>query len=263
MRKYEAGEYDDDARAADTLAGVRGEGRGARAAGRSPGARDRVFKKGREKRTLAERRAHIRDHRPAGISVARGCALMGVARSSCYAVPAGAPDETAIVAEIAGDLRGLSRLWLPPGRRRAAPSRPRGQRQEAAADPARAGPEPPAAAAPGGHHDERPWRPDLPQPRQRLRGARARPALGGGHHLRRHQGGLRLSRRRARRLVAARGRLRARPASRRPPHHRRARGGARRPPAAAGMPVPLRPRRAIQRPSRIARCSPRTASSAR
>ena len=65
-----------------------------------------------------------------------------------------------------------------------------------------------------------------------------------GHHLRRHQGGLRLSRRRARRLVAARGRLPARAASRRRPHHRRARGAARRPAATAGMPVPHRQRRA-------------------
>ena len=86
MRKYEAGEYDDDARAADTLQEFEAKVAALEQLVGRAGAGDRVFKKGREKRTLAERRAHIRDHRPAGVSVARGCALMGVARSSFYAV---------------------------------------------------------------------------------------------------------------------------------------------------------------------------------
>ena len=40
------------------------------------------LKRGSEKRTTAERRAHVRDHRPAGISVERGCTLMGLPRST-------------------------------------------------------------------------------------------------------------------------------------------------------------------------------------
>ena len=104
------------------------------------------LKRGREKRTLAEKRAHIRDHRPAGLSVERGCALMGVARSSFYAAPrrAGA---TPTRRGDPGDHRRLPALRLPPGRRRAPPSRPRGQCQEAAAADARARAQPPEPAA--------------------------------------------------------------------------------------------------------------------
>jgi hypothetical protein len=46
------------------------------------------FKGGSEKRTPAEKRDYIRDHRPRGLSVAEGCRLMGIARSTYYDVPA-------------------------------------------------------------------------------------------------------------------------------------------------------------------------------
>ncbi|MFW5661589.1 MAG: IS3 family transposase, partial [Oceanicaulis sp.] len=42
----------------------------------------------------------MRDQRPRGLSVRRGCELMGVARSSYYAEPEGKPDDAAILGEI-------------------------------------------------------------------------------------------------------------------------------------------------------------------
>ena len=69
-------------------AGVRGADRRARAAGRQAGAGDGVPKRGSAERTIAEKRAYIRDHRPRGLSVAEGCRLMGIARSTYYGAPA-------------------------------------------------------------------------------------------------------------------------------------------------------------------------------
>ena len=59
------------------------------------------LKRGSEKRTVAEKRAYIRDHRPRGLSVERGCALMGLPRST-YLRRAGRqkPSDAEIVAEI-------------------------------------------------------------------------------------------------------------------------------------------------------------------
>ena len=62
--------------------------RRARAVGRPSGARAGVFKRGSEKRTPAEKRDYIRDHRPRGLSIAEGCRLMGIARSTYYDAPA-------------------------------------------------------------------------------------------------------------------------------------------------------------------------------
>ena len=74
--------------------------RRAGAARRPAGAGDRVFKRGSERRTTAERRAHVRDDRPAGIPARRGCALMGLPRSTYYAAPKGPPPDEALVAEM-------------------------------------------------------------------------------------------------------------------------------------------------------------------
>ena len=68
--------------------GVRSADRRARAAGRPSGARAGVSKGGSEKRTPAEKRSYIRDHRPRGLSIAEGCRLMGIARSTYYDAPA-------------------------------------------------------------------------------------------------------------------------------------------------------------------------------
>ena len=188
---------------------------------------------------------------------------MGVARSSFYAVSSGAPDETAIVAEVRAICAGFPAYGY---RRVGAELRHRGRvvnAKKLRRNPARAGPEPPAAAAPGGHHDERPWQPDLPEPRQRLRGARARRALGERHHLRRHQGGLRLSRRRC--STPGRGAWSATrstgistPAS--PPP----RSAPPSPPAGRCRDACSTPTAGCSTPrSRTGRCSPPTASSAR
>jgi len=44
---------------------------------------------------VAEKRDYIRDRRPWGISVAEGCHLMGIARSTFYDRPAVSFDDTA------------------------------------------------------------------------------------------------------------------------------------------------------------------------
>jgi hypothetical protein len=48
------------------------------------GARDRVLKGGSPAKTVAEKRAYVRDRRPRGLSVAQGWGLMGIARSTYY-----------------------------------------------------------------------------------------------------------------------------------------------------------------------------------
>lgn len=58
-----------------------------------------LLKGGCGRETVAETRAYVRDHRPLGLIVARGCELTGIARSSFYAEPAAGPAEAA-VAEI-------------------------------------------------------------------------------------------------------------------------------------------------------------------
>lgn len=43
------------------------------------------------------KRAHVRDHRPDGLSIAEGCRLMGIARSTYYDAPTMGADDTALV----------------------------------------------------------------------------------------------------------------------------------------------------------------------
>lgn len=62
--------------------------------------RSSCLKGGCETRGLAEKRAWIRDHRPEGVTVERGCELMEVARSSFYADWRCARDDGAILARI-------------------------------------------------------------------------------------------------------------------------------------------------------------------
>ena len=97
VQKYEAGAFDDDAAAADMIQEY--EARIAaleRLVGKQ--ALELEFLKGAlRQRTAAEKRAYIRDHRPRGLSVAEGCRLMGIARSTYYDAPAVGRDDTAIV----------------------------------------------------------------------------------------------------------------------------------------------------------------------
>ena len=87
VAKYEAGAFDDDATAADVIQAY--EARIAaleRLVGRQ--ALELEFLKGGlEKRTPAEKRTYVRDHRPTGLGVAEGCRLMGIARSTYYDRP--------------------------------------------------------------------------------------------------------------------------------------------------------------------------------
>src|SRR5215218_1282706 len=74
-------------RGCDLARRLRGQDRDPRADGRPAGGRDRVLKGGSAARTIAEKRAYVRDRRPRGLSVAQGCRLMGIARSTYYGAP--------------------------------------------------------------------------------------------------------------------------------------------------------------------------------
>ncbi len=55
-----------------------------------------LLKGGSAARTPAARRAHVRDHRPRGLSVAKGCRLMGIARATFHDAPMMVVDDTAL-----------------------------------------------------------------------------------------------------------------------------------------------------------------------
>ena len=96
VKKLEIGAFDEDARAADLLQ----EYEAKIAALERMVPRNRVSKGGAEKRTAAKRREYIRLHRPYGISVAEGCRLMGLPRSTYYDAPPVKSDDAEIVANI-------------------------------------------------------------------------------------------------------------------------------------------------------------------
>ena len=184
------------------------------------GAGDRAAKGGFEARTPAEKRDYLRGHRPGGISVSRGCELMGLPRSTFYDAPpaprgrprarrpGSARSATSSNVTVIGGLgrRCATRAWwsiskklrrlmrehdLQPKRRR---------RYVATTDSDHAGPIFPDLA--------KDVVPDASQP-----------AMGCGPDLCRHLERLRLSRRHSRRLVAQGRRLRDQPIHGRP--HRR------------------------------------------
>ena len=80
---------------------IRSADRRPRTPRRQAGAGAGVRKRGSKKRTAAEKRAYIRDCRPAGLSVTEGCRLMGIARSTYYDAAPSPTDDTAIVEAIA------------------------------------------------------------------------------------------------------------------------------------------------------------------
>ena len=79
---------------------VRGEDRSTETLGRTPGVGDRVPKGGSKKHSVAEKRAYVRRGRPRGMSVAEGCSLMDLPRSTYYDAPIVAADDAAIVGRI-------------------------------------------------------------------------------------------------------------------------------------------------------------------
>src|SRR5215204_6556663 len=94
-----------------------------------------------------------------------------------------------------GDLRGVRGLRLSSGHRRVAPPRPAREQQEGATADAQAWPIAEAAKALRHYDGQRPRRADLPQLGGRHGPRWTQPAVGGGHHLRRNCGRLRLPRR--------------------------------------------------------------------
>ena len=224
--------------------GIRGQDRRSRAAGRPPGAGDRAAKGGFEACTPAEKRDHLRRHRPRGISVSRGCELMGLVALHLLRHAARSPRRRRAPRPDRRDLRRVRVLRLPPRRGGAAPSGRGGERQEAAPPDARARPAAQAAPALRRHHRQRPCRADLPDLAKDRRSRPPEPALGRGPDLRRHPGRLRLPRRDPGCLVAQGGRLRDQPVDGRPHRRRRAEGGdqepQRRPRAAFTIPIAVR-----------------------
>src|SRR6056297_2526700 len=100
IEKAEAGALDEDAAAAELLSDY--EARIAaleRLVGRQA-LEIELSQRGATLQSLAEKRAYIRDRRPANLSIQRGCELMGVSRSSVSAVPIGRPADAVILAEI-------------------------------------------------------------------------------------------------------------------------------------------------------------------
>src|SRR4029434_4150859 len=57
-------------------------------------------KRGDALRSVNEKRAYVRDHRPPGVSVAQGCRLMGISRCGFSALPADGRVNGKIVGEM-------------------------------------------------------------------------------------------------------------------------------------------------------------------
>ena len=171
---------------------------------------------------------------------------MGLARSTYYDEPAGQPIEEARLVE---RIKEICAEWPCYGYRRVtaelhAEGMPR-QPQEGHAADAGARANRAAAQAFCGHHRQRPRWADLPEPGEGRGADGPEPALGRRHHLHRHRGRLRLSGSHSRCLVAARGRLRHRPARRCSPGAGGTQSGNRQPAAARGLHPPFRSRLAI------------------
>ena len=195
--------------------------------------------------TPAERRRALHDHRPCGLSIAQGCRVMGLARSTFYDEGEAEPvDGTALVERMHAiqdefPAYGYRRITaqlradgVPVNRKRVArlmrlhgmQVRPR-RRFVVTTD---------------SDHDE-PIFPNLAKDQT----VTAPISSGWRHHLRRDRDRLRLSRRYPGRLVAPGCRLRARPHRRGAADRRGAAGGDRRPTADDGMRAPQRPRHPI------------------
>jgi transposase len=101
VQKYEAGAFDEDTAAADLLQQY--EARIAaleRLVGKQ--ALELEFIKGAVRSaTPAEKREYVRHCRPPGLSIAEGCRLTGIARSTFYDVPTAVHDDTGIVEAMA------------------------------------------------------------------------------------------------------------------------------------------------------------------
>src|SRR5438876_8535673 len=158
--------------------------------------------------TGADKRDYVRHRRPRGVSVAQGCRLMGLARSTYYDEPQGQLIEEARLVE---RIKEICAEWPSYGYRRVtAELHATGclvnhkkvmrlmQEQGLTVRPRRR-----FVATTDSDHDG----PIFPNLAKDVVPTGPKPALGRRHHLYRHRGGLRLSGGHSRRLVAARGRL--------------------------------------------------------
>ena len=100
VQKYEAGGLDEDAQAAELLQEYEFKIAALERMVWSTGSGDRVFKGGAEKRTAAAKRDYIRHCRPDGISIAEGCRLMGISRSTFDDTPSVQASDAIVVAEM-------------------------------------------------------------------------------------------------------------------------------------------------------------------
>jgi hypothetical protein len=57
-----------------------------------------------KKTTVDDKRSYVDRQRPAGLSVARGCELMNLARSTYYEEPTGQRIEDAVILEMIGEI---------------------------------------------------------------------------------------------------------------------------------------------------------------
>jgi hypothetical protein len=101
VQKYEAGDFDEDAAAADLLQQYEAQIAALERLVGKAGAGTGVSKGGSEKRTATEKCDYVRHCRPHGLGIAEQCRLMGISRSTYYEPPNAAPDDTAIVEAIA------------------------------------------------------------------------------------------------------------------------------------------------------------------
>ena len=223
---------------------IRGKDRRAGTHGGSAGPGNRIFKRGSEKRTAAQKRDYIRDCRPRGLSLAKGCLLMGLARSTYYDAPSSQAGDAELVATMMRSAMS-SRLMATGG---SAPSCATGvlssTRRRSVVSCAS------TASSRGGagglslrptatttRRSSRTWSP--------LGGRRPQPSLGGGHHLHRDRRRLRLLGGDPRRLVTPGGQICNRPLDRRAPGHGCAEGRDPGPAAAEGLHPPFGSRLAI------------------
>src|SRR5262249_50376692 len=72
----------------------------------------RKIKGGLEKHTAAEKRDYIRHSRPHGLSVAEGCRLMGLPRSTFYDAPSLKADDAEIIANMITICDEFEKNWL-------------------------------------------------------------------------------------------------------------------------------------------------------
>ena len=100
VQRYEAGALDEDAQAADLLQAYETKIAALeRMVGRQA-LEIEFLKRGSEKRTTVEKCDYIRHCRPGGISIAEGCRLMGIGRSTFYDAPDARASDAIIVAEM-------------------------------------------------------------------------------------------------------------------------------------------------------------------